>query len=96
MTMSKAKNETKRQTLTYEAIFAYIGICIQEVVEAALTLGIIRIAVDKPIYPMILFKESLLIGLLTFILENWNHDFKNGIRAGLTFTVGAQLASRAI
>lgn len=74
-------------------ILDWILIYINEVFEAFVSILIIRVAIDKPIDIHKLLKASLAIGVVTSILENYNHDFQSNIKQGITFSVGAQMIS---
>ena len=67
---------------------------IQEVFEAFVSIMLIRYAMGKDLPMTALIKASLIIGLVTLSLEEYNHDFKENIVQGLTFSVGASLIGR--
>jgi hypothetical protein len=71
----------------------YIKYYIKEVIEAFVSIIIIRYAMEKPLHLPTLVQTSLLIGLVTCILEQFNPEFKSSVSQGITFTVGSQLAS---
>lgn len=66
---------------------------IHEFLEAFISILIIRIALDKGIDMYRIIKASAVIGVITFILENYNSDFKSNIKQGITFSAGSQMMS---
>jgi hypothetical protein len=68
-------------------------IFIHEFFEVFVSIIIIRIAMDKPVELYKIVQASAVIGLVTFILENYNTDFKSNIKQGITFSVGSQMMS---
>ncbi len=68
-------------------------IYIHEFFEVFVSILIIRIAMDKQVDLMKIIQASAAIGLITFILENYNTDFKSNIKQGITFSVGSQMIS---
>lgn len=72
----------------------YIKRYIQEVLEAFVAILIIKIATDKELIYINILKGSVFVGILTLLLEEYNPEFKEQIRQGITFTVGSQLMSQ--
>lgn len=68
-------------------------IYIHEFFEVFVSILIIRIAMDKQVDLMKIVQASAVIGFITFILENYNTNFKSGIKQGITFSVGSQMMS---
>jgi hypothetical protein len=68
-------------------------IYLHEVFEVFVSILIIRIAMDKQVDLQKIVQASAAIGLITFILENYNTDFKSNIKQGITFSVGSQMMS---
>jgi hypothetical protein len=68
-------------------------IYIHEFFEVFVSIIIIRIAMDKQVDIYKITQASAAIGLITFILENYNTDFKSNIKQGITFSVGSQMMS---
>lgn len=66
----------------------------QEVFEAFISVMLIRYAMGKGIPMVPLVKASFAIGFVTLLLEEYNHDFKENIVQGITFSVGASLIGR--
>jgi len=87
------KLKSKIEQIDKNSVKKWLGIYIQEVLEAFIAILIIRIAVDKSIdfYKIILV--SLVIGFVTMILENYNSTFNSNIKQGITFTAGSQMIS---
>ena len=71
-------------------IYAYL----QEVFEAFVSILILQFAMGKSIDYSQIVKASFAIGVLTFLLEKYNPDFKSNITQGITFTVGSQIMTR--
>ena len=69
---------------------------LNEVLEALIAIIIIRVAMEKQLDMTIIIKESMLIGLFTFIIELYNPDLKSNISQGMSFTVGSQIMARHI
>lgn len=68
-------------------------IYIHEFFEVFVSIIIIRLAMDKHVDIYRIVQASAVIGLVTFILENYNTDFKSNIKQGITFSVGSQMMS---
>lgn len=75
-------------------IMYYLKRYIQEVLEAFVAILIIKVATDKQLVYINILKGSIFIGILTLLLEEYNPDFKEQIRQGITFTVGSQMMSQ--
>ena len=75
---------------------SYLSLYFQEVFEAFVAILIVRIAMEKPIQIITTIWYSMLIGFLTFILEQYNPDFKSNVSQGISFTVGSQLMSKFV
>lgn len=73
---------------------SFLSLYIQEVFEAAASIIIIQVAMDKEVEFHKVFTASLGIGFLTYVLEQYNPDFKSNVSQGITFTVGSQIMSR--
>lgn len=71
----------------------WVVIYIHEFLEVFISILIIRIAMDKQIDMYKIIQASAAIGFITFILENYNSDFKSNIKQGITFSVGSQMMS---
>ena len=67
---------------------------IQEVFEAFISIMLIRYAMGKDLPMTALIKASLLIGLVTLLLEEYNPSFKENIVQGITFSVGSNLIGK--
>ena len=72
----------------------YLKRYIQEILEAFVAILIIKVATDKQIIYSHILKGSLFVGILTLLLEEYNPEFKEQIRQGITFTVGSQMMSQ--
>lgn len=70
---------------------SYIKLYFFECLEAMVAILILRLALEKEINVPLIIKASMLIGLLTFLLEQYNPEFKQSVRQGITFTVGSQI-----
>jgi len=70
-----------------------ISVYIHEFFEVFVSILIIRIAMDKHVDLIKIVQASAAIGLITFILENYNTDFNSNIKQGITFSVGSQMMS---
>lgn len=81
------------QRIQQRTIHEWIMIYINEFVEAFVSIVIIRVAIDRPLHIYKLIQASAAIGLVTFILENFNSDFKSNVKQGITFSVGSQMIS---
>jgi len=66
---------------------------LNECLEAFIAILVIRIAVDKGFDMLQIIKASMVIGLLTFMLEHYNTDLKSNIKQGITFTAGSQIVN---
>lgn len=91
MSEQVTKQETKLDT-TFN-IKHWVIIYIHEFLEAFISIMIIRIAMDKDLDMYKIIQASAVIGLITFILENYNSDFKSNIKQGITFSAGSQMMS---
>lgn len=88
--MTEVDSQKKYKESSYqEILILYLNECF----EAFIAILIIRIAVDKTIDIFRLIQASMLIGLLTFLLENYNKDLKSNIKQGITFTAGSQIVN---
>lgn len=83
------KEGDKRKYDIKEWFLVYIN----EFLEAFISILIIRVAMEKEVHLKKMIYASLVIGLVTFILENYNKDFKSNIKQGITFSVGSQMIS---
>jgi hypothetical protein len=79
----KSKWDIKKMLLIY----------IHEFFEVFVSILIIRIAMDKHVDLIKIVQASAAIGFITFILENYNTEFKSNIKQGITFSVGSQMMS---
>lgn len=86
-------NNNTTITIHKKNISEWILIYINEVFEALVSIIIIRVAIDKPIDLYKIIQASFAIGIVTFILENYDTDFKSNIKQGITFSVGSQMIS---
>lgn len=66
---------------------------LHECFEAFIAIAVIRIAVDKAFDFVKIIQASMIIGLLTFMLENYNKNLKSNIKQGITFTAGSQIVN---
>jgi len=80
---TKSKWDIKKMLLIY----------IHEFFEVFVSILIIRIAMDKHVDLMKIVQASASIGFITFILDNYNTDFKSNIKQGITLSVGSQMMS---
>ena len=85
------KHHGPRKTEIYKR---YIKHYLNEVLEALIAIVIIRTAMEKPLEFYNIAKESMVIGLFTFILEIYNPDLKTNVSQGISFTVGSQIMAR--
>lgn len=85
------KQESKQATKF--DIKHWVVIYIHEFLEVFISILIIRIAMDKQIDMYKIIQASAAIGFITFILENYNSDFKSNIKQGITFSVGSDRKS---
>jgi hypothetical protein len=84
------KNKKEQYIINYKSLFIlYLNECL----EAFIAILVIRIAVDKGFDMLKIIKASMVIGLLTFILEHYNPDLKSNIKQGITFTAGSQIVN---
>lgn len=67
---------------------------IQEVFEAFVSIMLIRYAMGKDLPMTALIKASLIIGVVTLLLEEYNPSFKENIVQGITFSVGSNLIGK--
>jgi hypothetical protein len=84
--------ETQTQPASFD-IKKWVWIYLHEFFEVFVSILIIRIAMDKQVDLQKIIQASAAIGLITFILENYNTDFKSNIKQGITFSVGSQMMS---
>jgi hypothetical protein len=91
--VNKQEIKTDLKTETKFDIRHWIVIYIHEFLEVFISILIIRIAMDKEVDMYRIIQASAAIGLITFILENYNSDFKSNIKQGITFSVGSQMMS---
>jgi hypothetical protein len=59
-----------------------------DVIEAFVTIIIIRAIVDKPIEFLYVFKSSLVLGLLIYLADLLRDDYKKNVREGIRNSVG--------
>lgn len=83
----------EKEKKTRDGIY-YLKRYIQEVLEAFVAILIIKIATDKQLLFNEILKGSIFVGILTLLLEEYNPEFKEQIRQGITFTVGSQVMSQ--
>ena len=63
---------------------------IQEILEAFIAHSLFRLISDKPFMFEKTFKMSLIIGVITLILEEYNSNYKNNIKSGIMINIGSQ------
>jgi hypothetical protein len=85
----KQDEETKSKWDIKKLLLIYI----HEFFEVFVSILIIRIAMDKHVDLIKIVQASAAIGFITFILENYNTEFKSNIKQGITFSVGSQMMS---
>lgn len=84
------KNKKEKDIINYKSLFIlYLNECF----EAFIAILVIRIAVDKGFDMVRIIQASMVIGLLTFMLEHYNTDLKANIKQGITFTAGSQIVN---
>jgi hypothetical protein len=71
----------------------WIHVYINEVFQAFTSILIIRIALEKDIHIVKLLKASIILGFVTFILENYDTNFNTSIKQGMTFSVGSHMVA---
>jgi hypothetical protein len=71
----------------------WIRVYINEVFQAFVSILIIRMALEREIDMKKIFKASIFLGVVTFILENYDSDFNTSIKQGMTFSVGTQMVA---
>lgn len=64
------------------------------VIESFIILIIIRAIIDKPINYLHVFKSSLIIGMLVFIVTCINREFRNNVRQGLHYGVSSMILAQ--
>jgi hypothetical protein len=69
---------------------------VQEVFEAMIAILVVRVAMEKEIHVRKMFVASCVIGLLTFVLEQYSPDFKSSVSQGISFSVGSQIISKFV
>ena len=84
----------KQETPDNPAKPGFIVLYLIEISQAFVAILIIKIAMEKPIRPKQLLLESMAIGALTYILEQYSPEYNASIRQGMTFSVGSQLMAR--
>jgi hypothetical protein len=57
-------------------------------VEAFISILIIRAIMDKPINYFYVFKTSLVLGLLLYLLSIMSNEYKTNVREGLRNSIG--------
>jgi hypothetical protein len=83
--------ETKQETKPEPSFLQLYAI---EVFQALVAILVIKIAMEKPIVIQTVVWESLLIGALTYVLEQYFPEYNSNIRQGISFSIGSQLMSR--
>lgn len=101
--IKKLKDEIKKQneiaqthmntqintTINEKTIWHYIKRYLQELFEASISL-IVVMFVTKKQFPLFDFARIvLLIGTVTLILEEYNHEYLNNFKQGIHFTLGS-------
>lgn len=72
----------------------WLKLYMTEILEAATMITIIRVAVGKPIVMNEMIRDSLFIGLLTLVMEQYSVDLTSNVKQGISFTLGATLLNR--
>jgi len=72
----------------------FIKLYVIEFFQAFIAILVIKIAMDKPIEVGRIIWESVWIGLLTYILEQYFPEYNSNIRQGISLSIGTQLMSR--
>jgi hypothetical protein len=80
---SKTKKETN---ITFNLYFYDF---LKEFVEIFLLIMIVTIITDRPFDLEKLIKQSFLITILLNIIQYFNKDTKDGIKSGITYTLGS-------
>lgn len=91
--MSEQVTKQEKKVETKFDIKHWVVVYINEFLEAFISIMIIRIAMDKELQMYKIIQASAVIGLITFILENYNSEFKSNIKQGITFSAGSQMMS---
>jgi hypothetical protein len=71
----------------------YIRRYIQEVFEAAIAVSIVIYLFKKPYDFNELVRMSLIIGAVTLVLEEYDHEHVVNLKQGILFTIGANLVT---
>ena len=80
-------NKTKKETnITFNLYFYDF---LKEFVEIFLLIMIVTIITDRPFDLEKLIKQSFLITILLNIIQYFNKDTKDGIKSGITYTLGS-------
>ena len=64
-----------------------------DVFEAFVTITIIRAIVDKPIDFYWVFKSSLIIGILTYLVRAVNKEYHENLRQVMHYSVGSMIVN---
>lgn len=86
--MEKVEESKKKNNIKM-----WIRIYINEVFQAFVSILIIRMALERELDMIKIFKASIFLGVITFILENYDSKFNTSIKQGMTFSVGTQMVS---
>ena len=88
---SELGKNSKHDTVSLKKSIKYYSLrYIQEILEAYVAYSLFKIIAEKPIDFVKTFKMSLIIGLITFMLEEYNSDYKNTIKNGIFVNIGTQ------
>jgi hypothetical protein len=90
MNMETEQKSTKPRLIELVILYVY------EFFEAFVSIVLIKVAMEKDLNMTSIVRGSAIIGLLTFILERYNPQYRSSVRDGITFTIGSQIISQHI
>lgn len=79
---------TQKQLSDDEEDFDFFQKYPLDVLEAFISILIIRAIIDKPINYYYVFKSSLLLGLLIYLINLLGSDYKTNVREGIRNSLG--------
>lgn len=74
----------------------YLSIYLHELLEATIAVIIIKYILNKSMTYKEMITIIFIIGTVTFILENYDQDYKSNISQGIKFTIGSAIITKYI
>lgn len=88
--MINLKDQLKENFKNFKLI-EFIRIYLEEFMEALIAVTVVRFLLSKGINFKETIIQSMIIGFVTFILENFSPDTKKSVKNGINLSIGTTL-----